>query len=48
MSKEQHTLKQLTDPFNSRAKACDRLGLHMVATTTKYRDALLELEATKE
>jgi hypothetical protein len=36
------------DQFNSNSKEYDRLGLHMVDTTTKYRDALLELKATKE
>jgi predicted RNase H-like nuclease (RuvC/YqgF family) len=48
LSKEQHTLKQLTDQFNSKAKEYDRLGLHLMATTTKYRDALLELKSTEE
>jgi hypothetical protein len=48
LSKEQHTLKQLTDQFNSKTKEYDRFGLHLVATTTKYLDAPLELKATKE
>jgi predicted RNase H-like nuclease (RuvC/YqgF family) len=48
LSKEQHTMKQLTDQFNAKAKEYDILGLYLVATITNYRDALLELKATKE
>jgi hypothetical protein len=46
--KEQHTLNHITDQFNSKAKEYDILGLYLVATTTRYRDALLELKAKKE
>jgi hypothetical protein len=48
LSKEQHTLNQLADQFNSKAKEYDRLGLHLAVATIKYRDALLKLKATKE
>jgi hypothetical protein len=48
LSKEQHTMNQLTDQFNSKPKEYDRLGLYLVATITKYHGALLEIKATKE
>jgi hypothetical protein len=48
LCKEQRTLNRLTHQFNSKTKESKIRVLHMVVTTTKYHDALLELKATKE
>jgi hypothetical protein len=48
LCKGKHNLNHLTHQFNKKAKEHDILGLHLVTTTTNYRDALLELKATKE
>jgi chromosome segregation ATPase len=48
LSKGQYTLNNLTRQFNTKSNEYDRLGLHLVVTTTKYCGALLELKATKE
>jgi hypothetical protein len=48
LSKGQHTLNHLTHHFNTKDKEYDICGLHLMATNTKYRDALLKLKAKKE